>query len=174
MANKDHHRGSNRWYDEPVIEGRKRHTLTHFLQALFTVFMLVVALTIYRFLEPYIYPAITDFVVDKVEYRGPGIYISGTMDKKRFCIFRAASALGTSRTEAPTLFEYSFIGKDGSTPLNNQPNASLGKQKWGPVFILLPEENWKGRIHLSAIHSCWGLWLTETDLTEFTVNKDLQ
>lgn len=124
-----------------------------------------------KFVEPVVFPVISDFRVNDINYLDKGnssaVVISGTMFKNRNCSFMNLAAYAHyDGTEIPKgLVNYEFM--DVITR-----SRALGDQQWGPWKITLPQMPKAEKIELVATHRCHSLWDTQTTLTKFLLIKE--
>ncbi len=162
-----------RWYDEPVNKpagggaGLKRP-----LQLLFAALCLFLVLFCWRIAEPWLAPVVVNYRVFTVERVGDKVRLAGTLNKVRDCQFKAITYVGSDADGNYGMFAFRFLTVDGLNGLPFIKSVQPGLRQWGPVELTLPSAQWRGKIKVYAIHSCWPLWLVETPLAEIDLTEN--
>ena len=169
MACEDRFGRRYRWYDDVSYNGRAGcYYMRLVLQVTFIVMILMYGVHIYRSIEPLIHPVIVDFDVVSVKYQDDSILLSGTLSKKRACVFKGITVYGLESNRAAKLLDFEFLDSQGYA--NSTENRSKGFQRWGPWRIYSgPTFN---RIRIFTVHECWPFWQTETKLVDLVIQKD--
>lgn len=111
-----------------------------------------------HYLEPVLFPVVTNFNIASAQRQGQTITISGTLVKARpTCIFAGVTAqLKTADDTQHVLLKFM------DNKMDDTANRPEGYQEWGPWVLGLPDGNEPGTVVLTSAHRCHPVWMTST------------
>ncbi len=95
-------------------------------------------------IEPWVFPVVSDFKIQRIETRDNTLFISGVMTKTRDCKFESVTIYDNA-LRPPKLLDVRFLDTPSAMPSRNE-----GFQAWG-VWAVTPESR---NIIITARHEC--------------------